>query len=95
MAAQYQWTVVEDLVPPVVSSVDVIDGKTMDVLFSEVVVEAEAMAPANYVFNNGLTVLAVSKVSGSQYRLTTILQAPGQAYSLTVSNVHDLSGNAI
>lgn len=95
MSAQYQWNVVEDLVPPVVSGVDVIDGRTLEVLFSEVVVEVEALTPANYVFDNGLAVLALTKVSGTQYRITTTLQIPGQAYQLTVSNVHDMSGNTI
>lgn len=92
---ELEWLVSADLTPPTVAGVETVDGKTIVVTFDEAVVEAEALTPANYVFSGGLTLLAVEKVTSSQFRLTTSLQTPGLTYNLTVSGIHDLNGNLI
>ena len=93
--AEYVWTVVNDLTPPSVVSVEVVDCRTLILNYNEAVVEAEALMPGNYSVDNGLAVLAVAPLSSSQYRLTTSLQVPALLYTGTVTNVHDLAGNNI
>lgn len=95
MSQEFEYLVVEELDPPVVSGVEVLEGRLLVVTFNEAVVEADALDPANYSFDNGLVVLGLEKVSASQYRITTSLQTPGASYNLTVTGVHDLSGNLI
>jgi len=49
---------------------------------------------ANYTLTGGLGVVAVTPMSGSQFRLYTALQVPGISYTLTVgSGVKDRAGN--
>lgn len=72
-----------------------IDARTLQVSFSEPVVESEAETGANYSVDNGLTVSTGVKVSDTVFRLTTSKQTVGQLYTVTVSNIHDLSGNLI
>lgn len=95
MSQEFEYLVVEDLTPPEVEGVEAPEGRLLIVTFSEAVVEAEALDPANYSLDNGLVVLDLEKISASQYRITTSLQTPGLSYNLTVSGVHDLSGNLI
>lgn len=68
------------------------------VTFSEAVLmtagPSGALNPANYTVP-GLTISLVSEVTAQQVVLTTSQQAPNQAYTLTVANVVDLSGNVI
>jgi hypothetical protein len=72
-----------------------VDARLMEVVYSEAMLEVEALNPANYSINNGLTVSAVVKVTDVIYRLTTSRQIRDQAYSITVTNVHDQHGNLI
>lgn len=71
------------------------DAFKVDVIFSEAVVDTEALIAANYSINNGLQVFSVDKLSSSSYRLHTSQQTAGVTYTLTVSNIHDLKGNLI
>lgn len=73
------------------------DGYHVKVIFSEPVVVAEALIPANYVITGGagLTVFEVTQENASIFDLRTSLQVVGQSYLLTVSNVHDMQGNLI
>lgn len=73
------------------------DGFSVKVIFSEPVVVAEALIPANYVITGGagLTVFEVTQENAQIFELRTSLQVVGQSYLLTVSNVHDLQGNLI
>lgn len=72
-----------------------VDARTMEVIFSEPVLESDALNPTNYTITNGLKALSVSKVTPVIYRLTTSKQAVGTAYNVTVSEVRDLQGNEI
>ncbi len=82
---------------PFVSLAGAEDGYHVKVIFSEQVVVAEALIPANYAITGGggLTVFEVTQETALVYRLRTSLQTPGQSYLLTVSNIHDLQGNLI
>jgi hypothetical protein len=95
VSQEFEWNVVEDVTPPTVSGVEVLGGRLLLVNFSSAVVESEALDPANYSFDNGLVVLGLEKVGGSQYQITTSLQTPGLSYELTVTGIHDLNGNLI
>lgn len=83
--------------PPFVAMAAGIDGFHVKVIFSEPVVESEALVPSNYVItgSGGLTVSDVEKETDLVYILTTSLQTVGASYTLTVSNIHDLYGNLI
>lgn len=72
-----------------------VDARLMEVIYSEPVLEAEALNAANYAINNGLVVVSVAKISDVIYRLTTSRQVRDQAYAVTITNVHDQHGNLI
>lgn len=57
----------------------------VDVIFTEVMFDnADIRNPANYVFDNGLEVLAVLEFYGDTVKLSTSDQTPGTLYTLTV-----------
>lgn len=95
MPQDFQWNVVGDLVPPTVIGIEVVDGVTLILSYSEAVVASEAVDISNYDFSPALELVNVEQVSASQYRLHTALQVPGTNYTLTVTGVHDLNGNLI
>lgn len=84
-------------ISPYVALAGAEDGYHVKVIFSETVVEAEALIPGNYVITGGagLSVFEVFKETDKVYRLRTSLQTVGQTYTVTVSNIHDLQGNLI
>ena len=95
MPTSYTWPVTG--ASPTVANVRSVDLTTIDVTFSEDMVLAEALDMANYAFSGGLTALSIVNVSGSSraYRVTTSAQTPAASYTVTVSNVHSLAGQAI
>lgn len=82
-------------VNPYILDVRVLDAFTLRVIYNEAVVQSEATNTTNYSFTSGLVALQVTAESSSVYLVTTTQQIAGQSYTLTVSNVHDLNGNAI
>lgn len=86
-----------DTTKPAIYSIQSVNLTTIQVVFTEDVVFAEAMNPSNYVLTGGLATQSVINVAGSQrvFRLTTSTQTAAASYTLTVSNVHDLAGNLI
>jgi len=104
--AEGSLTVVPDTTPPWLFSVTFADMGTSDIssanslsvslLFSESVDPASATLISNYAFSQGSVANAVLSLDGQTVVLTVVGLAPPQsAYSLTVSNVMDLSANAI
>lgn len=81
--------------PTVVMTRPANDSRLLDVIFDEQVVDAEALTPSNYSIDHGLVVTKVEKISGIQYRLTTSRQTPGVVYTVSVTGIHDMSGNLI
>lgn len=80
---------------PTLISANPFDTRLIDIAFSELVRDTEALNPANYAINNGLSVSAVTKTGLVNYRLTTSRQVRGQSYTVTASNIHDLAGNLV
>ena len=79
-------------IEPFVSLAAAEDGFHVQVIFSESVLESEALIAGNYNIP-GLTVYGVSKITDLVYLLTTSLQTVGASYTVTVSNIHDGQGN--
>jgi len=81
-----------DTVRPRLAGVTVVNPATLDLTFDEPVRNADQMA--NYLFTGGLTLLSVTRLSDTQYRLATTNQQTGTSYTLTVkSGVRDRAGN--
>lgn len=93
----YNWNIVPETVPPTLALARSVDARLVEVIFSEDVVEAEALNPANYSITGGggLAVNSVVKLSASIYRLITARQTVGANYTVQASNIHDLAGNLI
>lgn len=94
---EYSWTVSADTTPPTLVYAVARDARTVDVTFSEPVVVSEALNKLNYGITGGagLTVESVEQLTADSFRLKTTKQVVGQSYSVTASNIHDLSGNLI
>ena len=87
-------TVTADNVKPIVYSVKGDATLTSaTVRFSEKVVAPSSTTAANYSFDGGLTVSAVSQVDDTTVKLTTSAQTAGATYKLTVNGVSDSAGN--
>lgn len=81
---------------PTLALITPVDGRIIDVLYSEPVNQIDALTKANYVISPSITVNLVTKLSNNKYRLFTEQStAPGTVYTVTVSNVKDLAGNVI
>lgn len=81
---------------PYIESIANVDARYVDVVFSEPMVESEALVKANYNVSPTLTILTVAKVQDNRYRLTfQTSQVPTTVYTVTASNIHDLAGNVI
>lgn len=85
-----------DTTPPKVNSAVSVNETTVDVVFDENVEKSVAESVGNYAVSPSLTVTdVVLQADGRTVRLTTSLQAWQTVYTLTVSNVKDISGNII
>jgi hypothetical protein len=83
-----------DTVRPRLLSATATDSRTLTVVFSELVVGADQ--PANYACSNLLIIRGASRVSDTQYRLTTSDQRFGTTYTLTaVPTIIDRAGNSM
>lgn len=93
----YTWNVVAETTPPTLALARAVDARIVEVIFSEDVVESEALNPLNYTITGGggLAVNGVTKVTASIYRLITARQTVGASYTVQASNIHDLAGNLI
>lgn len=83
--------------PPSFSAVTSLDARSFQVVFSEPVVEADALTLGNYSISGPLNVqvVSISKVNAITFIVTTTEQQRGGAYTVTISNVKDLAGNVI
>lgn len=88
-----------DVTPPTVSSVTVVSGTQLSVLFDEPVDVTTAQTASNYVVNNGIGAAQSAVINGgnpSQVDLTfTTTFTQGITNTLTVSNVEDVANNAM
>lgn len=72
-----------------------VDARTVHVIFSERVVEEDAIQVANYSFTPPLSVVSSKRITDSQYELVTSKQEDSTLYTVQVSNIRDLAGNLI
>jgi titin len=87
---------VVDTTPPYVIAAQTAVTTSVVVLFSKPLNSAAASASSNYTINNGVTVLGASLgTDGKTVTLSTGTMMSGVMYTLSVSNVMDLSGNVI
>lgn len=89
---------VMDIDPPTIDSAVAISSTQLDVYFNEVVDLISAETASNYLVNNGIGNPSFSTrdaVDSSIIHLTYAMSLPNNTYQLTVTNVADLSGNAI
>lgn len=82
---------------PYLTMVRGVDARAIDVVFSEAVLETDALNPANYVIIGPGSVVATSveKQTDQAYRINTTVQDKLFVYTLQASNIHDLAGNLI
>ena len=85
-----------DRVPPLIHEVRSAGEAAVKVVFSETLLAVTATNNANYLLDGSAAVRsAILETDGRTVRIGTSALTPGQTYRLTVSNVEDVSGNAI
>lgn len=67
-----------------------IDSLACGIVFSQAVNQSDAVNPANYSVNHGLTVTNVLRITDSHYVLCTSRQVQGVVYTLTISNIRGM-----
>jgi hypothetical protein len=80
---------------PVASFAQAIDSTHVRLVFSEPVIESDALNGLNYSIDNSLFVSSIVKETATSYILHTSAQASGVSYQITVYNVRDLAGNSV
>lgn len=93
----YVGAIIVDIIPPVISSVNIIDDNHIDVIFSEAVDSATSQNNLNYLINNGIIVsIALRDIANlSMVHLTlgnSLINATN--YNLTGIGIKDFSGNS-
>jgi hypothetical protein len=89
----YEMIFEPDVTPPEIISAALSDSITLIIKFSEPLDPATARNASNYSINNGINVFSAS-LSSSTVTITTTPHTTN-TYTVTVSNVKDLSGNFI
>jgi len=84
-----------DTIPPTLASAVATTPTVVEVTFDEQVDETTAETISNYSINNLEVTNAILQPSGMTVELITSEQVAGYAYTVTVSNVQDLSGIVI
>ena len=85
-----------DLTPPQLISVSLIDSVYLEILFSEPLENTSALDLSNYTIDIGITVLyAHLSTNQDKVTLNTSPHTGMQQYTLTVQNLTDLAGNLI
>jgi hypothetical protein len=80
-------------IPTLVQIAKSIDKRTLEVVFSEAVLEEDATIPSKYSITPPLAVTRAERISDFHYRLTTGPQALGQQYHVEISGIRDIHGN--
>lgn len=78
---------------PTILIIQVVDARTVNVVFSEAVNPFDALNENNYSANNGLQIIDVKQLGAAIFELTTSHQTVGTSYLITASNIRDLAGN--
>ncbi len=88
---------IADVVPPVLTGVNVITSSQVDAVFNENLNEVSAETVANYSVDLGIGApsTAVLQPDGNTVRLSFAASMPANTYTLVVNNVTDVAGNPI
>ena len=82
-----------DETPPLLYGIEILDGATLTLSFSEPLAQAAAEDVHNYTLNAGSVVAAALSPGQRQVTLTTVPLLEGVDYSLAVQGLTDLAGN--
>jgi hypothetical protein len=80
-------------IPTTVQIAKSIDERTLEIVFSEAVLEEDAIIPSKYTVTPNVTVLKAEKITDFHYRLTTTPQDINATYSVSISGIRDIHGN--
>lgn len=80
---------------PIIQVIECIDERTIDVYFSEPMLEVDAIDPNNYAFTNDIAVVGVEKLGDLIYRITTTPMDDESTYSLMTTGLRDVALNAL
>ncbi len=80
-----------DSTPPEISSLNVLSLNTIEVVFSEPVVEAQATDITNYSINNNIQITNAFIFNSTKVHLKTSAHQAGDIYVLTINNIEDQS----
>jgi hypothetical protein len=89
----YNISFIASSVAPYIITAHAVNGRTLEVVFSETVREDDATNVANYSISPALDILAAVKVTDTIYRLTTSRQTQNVIYTVTSTNIRDLANN--
>ncbi len=84
-----------DVTPPMLVGVSVLADNALEVEFSEAVAESHAEIAANYVIDQGVTVLTATVSRPGVVLLNTSELPAATSFVLIVNNVEDASGNSL
>jgi hypothetical protein len=80
---------------PGVSIVRSVDERTLDIVFTEAVMEADAIITSNYIITPALEVVSATRITDLTYRLVTGPQNLLGDYEVEAQNIRDIAGNPI
>lgn len=89
----FTWTFSGIGVPVVVQIAKSIDERTLEIVFSKPVLQADAIIPSKYTVTPTLSILSVARITDQVYRLTTGPQTINQDYVVDASGIRDINGN--
>ena len=78
-----------------ISLVRVYDCRTIEIIFSDDVVESDALTIGNYSISPTIAISSISKVNGHTYHLHTSRQTELVDYTITTQNIRDIYGTVI
>ena len=85
-----------DITSPQVVGASLLDSINLEIEFSEPLDSTSALNISNYSIDNGISILSINKsINQNKLIINTTTHSFGQLYTITVSNVSDLSGNLI
>lgn len=80
---------------PTVLMARAVDARILEIIFSENVVESDALDITNYSITPSVSVLRAEKVVDSIYRLHTTHQIELAPYQVDIENIRDLANNPV
>ncbi len=80
-------------IPTIVQIAKCFDERTLEIVFSEPVLEEDAIIAANYSITPPVEVFAAERITDWHYKLTTGPLDINASYQVDISNIRDINGN--